>query len=70
MVDGRGRLVSDPPLLNPVEELVGEADAKRYEQKMAALIDAYDDTLNVSVQLLARRFRYAGMAARSSVWAA
>ena len=31
MVDGRRRLVSDPPLLTPVEELVGEAEAKRYE---------------------------------------
>ena len=29
---------------------------------MAALIDTYEKTLNVSVQLLARRFRYAGMA--------
>ena len=62
VVDGRRRLVSDPPLLIPVEELVGEADARLYEQKMAALIDTYEDTLNVSVQLLARRFRYAGMA--------
>lgn len=56
------RLVSDPPLLVPIDELVGESEANSYEQKMAALIDAYHESLNISVQLLARRFRYVGMA--------
>jgi uncharacterized protein (DUF2252 family) len=62
VVDGRRRLVSDPPLLVPIDELVGESEANSYEQKMAALIDAYHESLGISVQLLARRFRYAGMA--------
>lgn len=31
LVDGRRRLVSDPPLLVPIDELVGEADARRHE---------------------------------------
>jgi len=62
VVDGRRRLVSDPPLLIPIDELVGETEANSYEQKMAALIDTYQDSLNMSVQLLARRYRYAGMA--------
>jgi uncharacterized protein (DUF2252 family) len=62
VVDGHRRLVSDPPLLIPIDELVGETEANSYEQKMAALIDAYQESLNISVQLLARRFRYAGTA--------
>jgi uncharacterized protein (DUF2252 family) len=62
VVDGRRRLVSDPPLLIPIDELLGEREAHSYEQKMAALIDVYKDSLNISVQLLARRFHYAGMA--------
>ncbi len=62
VVNGRRRLVSDPPLLVPIDELVGESEANNYEQKMAALIDAYHESLNISVQLLARRFHYAGMA--------
>ena len=41
MVDGRRRLVSDPQLLVPIDELVGEAEARNFEQKMAALIDDY-----------------------------
>lgn len=46
----------------PIDELVGETEANSYEPKMAALIDAYHESLNIGVQLLARRFRYAGMA--------
>ena len=33
VVDGRRRLVSDPPLLIPVEELVGEAEAKAMSRR-------------------------------------
>ena len=62
MVDGRRRLVSDRPLLVPIDELVGEAEARNYEQKMAALIEDYRESLNVSVRVLAHRFRYAGIA--------
>jgi uncharacterized protein (DUF2252 family) len=61
VVDGRRRLVSDPALV-PIDELVGEAEARNYEQEMAALIDDYRESLNVSVRVLAHRFRYAGLA--------
>ena len=37
VVDGRRRLASDPPLLIPIDELVGEAQARRYEQQMSVL---------------------------------
>ena len=45
LVDGRRRLASDPPLLIPIDELVGEAQARRYEQQMSVLFDAYRQSL-------------------------
>jgi uncharacterized protein (DUF2252 family) len=62
VLDGRRRLVSDPPLLVPIGELVGEAEALRHEQQMGALIDRYRDSVEPSRQTLTGRFRYAGMA--------
>jgi uncharacterized protein (DUF2252 family) len=62
VLEGRRRLVSDPPLMIPVDELVGEVGGRIYERLMVALIQAYFKSLNVSVQVLARRFHYADMA--------
>jgi len=62
LTDGQRRLVSDPPLLVPIDELVGEAEARRNEQRMSALFDEYRESLNASRRTLARRFRYAGLA--------
>ena len=60
LVDGRRRIASDPPLLIPIAELVGEAHARRHEQQMSDLIDAYRDSLQASRRRLVGRFRYAG----------
>ena len=60
VVDGRRRLASDPPLLIPIDELVGQAQARRYEQQMSVLIDEYRQSLDPSRRRLAGRFRYAG----------
>jgi uncharacterized protein (DUF2252 family) len=62
LVDGRRRLASDPPLLIPIDELVGEAEALVYEEHMGALFDAYQASLEPSRRTLAARFRYTGMA--------
>jgi uncharacterized protein (DUF2252 family) len=62
VVDGRRRLASNPPLLIPIDELVGEADARRYEQQMSVLIDEYRQSLDSSRRGLAGRFDYAGAA--------
>lgn len=62
LVGGQRRLVSDPPLLVPIQELVGEVDALRHEQQMGALIDAYRESLDTDRARLISRFRYAGMA--------
>jgi len=60
VVHRRRRLASDPPLLIPIDELVGEAQARRYEQQMGVLIDEYRLSLVPSRRELAGRFRYAG----------
>lgn len=62
VVDGRRRLASDPPLLIPIDELVGEAQARSHEEHMGALFDAYQESLNPSRRTLVGRFRYADMA--------
>ena len=62
LVDGRRRLVSDPPLMIPIDELVSEEEAHRHEQHMSALIDAYRESLDGSRRLLASRYRYTAMA--------
>lgn len=59
LVDGRRRLISDPPLLVPIDELVGENEARRYEQQMGALLDAYEASLPPARRVLVRRFEYA-----------
>jgi uncharacterized protein (DUF2252 family) len=60
VVDGRRRLASDPPLLIPIDELVGEARARRYEQQMSVLIEEYRKSLDASRRRLMGRFRYVG----------
>jgi uncharacterized protein (DUF2252 family) len=62
VVGGRRRLASDPPLLIPIDELVGDAQARRYEQHMNVLIDEYRQSLDPSRRGLIGRFRYAGSA--------
>ena len=60
VVDGRRKLASDPPLLIPIDELVGEAQARRYEQQMSDLFEEYRKSLDPSRRGLMARFRYVG----------
>jgi uncharacterized protein (DUF2252 family) len=60
VVDGQRRLASDPPLLIPIDELVGEAQARRYEQQTSVLVDGYRKSLDPSRRRLMGRFRYVG----------
>ncbi|WP_135453892.1 DUF2252 domain-containing protein [Mycobacterium sp. DL99] len=62
VVDGRRRLVSSPPLLVPIEELVGADEAHRYEQQMDTLMEGYRASLETERRCLVNRFRYAAMA--------
>ena len=60
IVDGRRRLASDPPLLVPIDELVGEEQARLYEQHLSVLFDQYQQSLEPHRRRLMGRFRVAG----------
>jgi uncharacterized protein (DUF2252 family) len=62
VVGGERRMASDPPLLIPIDELVGEEEARRHEEHMGALFDEYRESLEANRHSLVQRFRYAGMA--------
>jgi uncharacterized protein (DUF2252 family) len=61
LVDGRRRLVSDPPLIVPIGELVGAAEARKHERTMGSVIAAYMATLETSRRTLIERFEYVEM---------
>jgi uncharacterized protein (DUF2252 family) len=60
VVDGRRTLASDPPLLVPIDDLVGEAQARRYEQHLSVLFEEYRQSLEPSRRQLMSRFRFVG----------
>ena len=62
LVDGHRQLASDPPLLVPIHELVGDAEATAHERQMSALIGTYLQSLEPHLRLLFSRFGYVGMA--------
>jgi uncharacterized protein (DUF2252 family) len=55
------RIVSDPPLIVPIEELVKEmrGDLADMESKLTTVIDGYRGTLQPDIRTLADRYRYA-----------
>jgi uncharacterized protein (DUF2252 family) len=57
VVDGRVRIASDPPIVVPIEEIVGE-DADRINESMRVLIRTYRRTLEGDRRRLVERFRY------------
>jgi uncharacterized protein (DUF2252 family) len=56
VVDGEPRIISDPPLIVPVEELVDDADAVRESIRIA--IRTYRGTLADDCRRLLERFRF------------
>jgi uncharacterized protein (DUF2252 family) len=61
-VNGGGRIVSDPPLITPVEELLPDAAAHELEAAMGRLIKSYAQTLSGERRRLLETFRYADSA--------
>src|SRR4051794_36580061 len=59
IVDGEPRIVSDPPLVVPIEDLVGAGEAETLEAFVHGIIRAYRDTLPADRRRLLERFRYA-----------
>ena len=58
MVDGEPRIISDPPLIIPIEEVFASAEVSRIEQAIRRVIRSYRQTLNNDLRLLLERFRY------------
>jgi uncharacterized protein (DUF2252 family) len=63
IVDGRPRIISDPPLLVPIDELLPEqADRTGFAAQLRDLIAKYRRTLETDRRILLEQFEFADMA--------
>ena len=63
VVDGEPRIISDPPLIVPIDELIPtEAERDAFETEIRGLIRGYRRTLETDRRHLIEEFRYADMA--------
>src|SRR4051812_361451 len=60
--NGDARIVSDPPLIVPVEELLPDTAAHELEATLHAMLESYAKTLPGDRRGLLQRFRYADLA--------
>jgi uncharacterized protein (DUF2252 family) len=58
LVDGEPRIVSDPPLIVPVEELAPRVESDRIIRSIRSILGSYRRTLPHDRRLLLERFRY------------
>jgi hypothetical protein len=57
-VDGELRFISDPPVITPVEEIVGDDNVHRIDELFRGIIRSYRRTLAGDRRRLLERFRY------------
>jgi uncharacterized protein (DUF2252 family) len=63
MVDGRPRIVSDPPLVVPVDEMIrDDTERATFEAALVRLIARYQRTLETDRRYLLQQFEYCDMA--------
>jgi uncharacterized protein (DUF2252 family) len=63
MVDGRPRIISEPPLLVPVDELIpAEQDRVSLEEELTGLLAQYQRTLETDRRYLLQQFKFCDMA--------
>jgi uncharacterized protein (DUF2252 family) len=63
IVDGRPRIISDPPLLVPVSELIPrETDLSAFNSQLSGLVAKYRRTLETDRRYLLEQFEFADMA--------
>ncbi|HEY6673065.1 MAG TPA: DUF2252 domain-containing protein [Solirubrobacterales bacterium] len=60
--NGELRIISDPPLIVPIEELVPKGRLKEVKAGLEALVDQYRDTLSPDIRNLTDRYRYVHVA--------
>jgi uncharacterized protein (DUF2252 family) len=58
VVNGERRIVGDPPLIVPIDELAGDMPAAELHEALRTLIRSYRRTLSRDRRLLVERFRY------------
>jgi uncharacterized protein (DUF2252 family) len=56
--DGELRIISDPPLITPIEELVPKRKLKKIQEGLVDLVDQYRGTLQPDIRNLADRYRF------------
>jgi uncharacterized protein (DUF2252 family) len=61
-VDGAPRIISDPPLIVPIEEIAEGAEARQIEDGIRALVDRYRESLRPDFHRLIDRYEYAHLA--------
>ena len=60
--NGEARIVADPPLIVPIRDLTGDADAEQLERGARELLDSYLRSLSGDRRRLVERYRYADLA--------
>jgi uncharacterized protein (DUF2252 family) len=60
--DGALRIVSDPPLIVPIDELVPKGKLKAVQTGLVDLVDQYRETLSPDIRYLADRYRFVDIA--------
>ncbi len=58
LVDGEPRITADPPLIVPIEDLLGPEEAQAFADAIRAIIRSYRRTLPADRRQLLERFRY------------
>jgi uncharacterized protein (DUF2252 family) len=62
VVDGEPQIVSDPPLLVPARELLGEGQEQEYEERMREMLGRYRESLKGDRRHLFDSYRFVEMA--------
>jgi uncharacterized protein (DUF2252 family) len=57
IVDGEPRIIADPPLIEPIEDLAGDMSAEELMAALRDILDAYRRTLQADRRLLLEQFR-------------
>jgi uncharacterized protein (DUF2252 family) len=62
LVDGEPRIVSDPPLVVPLDELLPAAEGRRFAEAMQSVLGSYVATLQGDRRRLLESYRYVDLA--------
>jgi uncharacterized protein (DUF2252 family) len=62
VVDGQRRIISDPPLIVPIEELAGDLDVDAIYRFISGVLTEYVQTLPADRRRLVERYRLTGVA--------